>query len=408
MLTLNCEERGRAMASKKRDHGAGTIRQRGENSWQLRYRIGNDRFTKTVKGTKADAVKKLRELLNAGDKGEHVVPDKMTVSAWIDHWIAIGAPGRRKKKVGRRTLEDYAQKLRTHVKPVLGDHALQKLQTIDVDKLYAGFESKTSATTARNVHVIFKACLSAAVRAKLLARNPVDDVEVVPTAGTFDHDVLDDAELARLVAGFKESTLYPIVAVCAFTGARLREVIALRWEDVDLENRIITVSRAVEDVKGYRGVKAPKTERGIRTFKIDAPLAGLLAAHREKQQRLIAGIPDNAEVDLSLIRLPAGTLLFPGGKGTDLTTLRCGRAVSRMFKHRIVKLGFPATLRLHDLRGSHETVLLDNGMNPKVVSERCGHDVATMLKAYAKRTKKADAAAADIIGAVSARALGPK
>jgi integrase len=182
----------------------------------------------------------------------------------------------------------------------------------------------------------------------------------------------------------------------------------LRWEDIDLENRIIAVTRAVEETKGYRGIKGPKTERGIRTFRIDDSLAQLLAAHREKQQRLAAGLPDSADVDLSLIKLPAGALLFPGGNGTDLTKLRDGRAVSRAFKRRILKLGFPATLRLHDLRGSHETVLLDAGVSVHVVAERCGHDPAVLLRNYAKRTKKAHAAAADVIGALSASILGQK
>lgn len=94
---------------------------------------------------------------------------------------------------------------------------------------------------------------------------------------------------------------------------RLREAIALRWEDVDLDKRIIAVSLAVEEAKGYRGVKAPKTERGGRTFKIDDGLAGLLAAHREKQQRLVAGLPDLVDADVSLIKLPAGALLFQAG-----------------------------------------------------------------------------------------------
>ena len=217
-----------------------------------------------------------------------------------------------------------------------------------------------------------------------------------------------DRRRPRLVAGFKGSPLYPIVAVSAFTGARLGEVTALMWTDVDLENRIITISRAVEETKGYRGTKRPKTERGIRTFRIDDNLAKMLAALRENQRRLVAGIPDDADVDLSLIKLPEGALLFPGGDGTDLTKLRDGRAISRGFKRRIIKLGFPATLRLHDLRGSHETVLLDAGVSVHVVADRCGHDPATLLRVYAKRTKKADAAAADVIGTVSASALGPK
>jgi integrase len=396
------------MARKKGTYGSGSIEPSGKNSWRVRYRIDGVRHAKIVEGTKTEAGKELRRLLHDGDEGKHVAPDKMAVEAWIEHWISIGAPGRRKKKVGRKSLEGYEQKLRTHVKPVLGKTPLQELQATDIDKLYAGFEGKMSETTAHHIHTIFKSCLAAAVRKKLLARNPVDGVDTVPAASKFGHDVLDDTEIAKLVAGFKGSPLFPIVAVAVFTGARLREVIALRWEDVDLDNKIIRVCRAVEDVKGYRGIKAPKTERGIRVFKIDDGLASMLAAHREKQQRLVAGLPDGAEVDLSLIRLPTGALLFPGGNGTDLTKLRCGRAVSRNFKRRAIELGFPANLRWHDLRGSHETVLLDAGVSVHVVAERCGHDPATLLRTYAKRTKKADAAAAEVIGVLSAGVLAGK
>jgi integrase len=393
----------------KRGHyGAGSLDRSGENSWRLRYRIGGKRFSKVVQGTKTEAAKELRRLLADGDSGAHVAPDRMTVEAWIDHWISIGAPGQRKKKVGRRTLEWYAQLMRSHVKPVLGKMQLQKLQPSNIDKLYAGLDGKMSETTARHVHVVLNSCLTVAVRKKLLAYNPIADTEKVPTVGKFDHGVLDDAELARLVAGFRDMTIYEIVAVSAFTGARLREVLALRWEDIDLDNRIMAITRAIEETKGYRGIKRPKSERGIRTFQIDAGLAQLLAAHRARQQRLVAGVPDGIDVDLSLIRLPADALLFPGGGGIDLTRLRDARAVSRAFKRRIVELGFDAGLRMHDLRGSHETILLDRGAPVHVVAERCGHDPAVLLRAYAKRTKKADAAAADIIGTVSASALAPK
>jgi integrase len=219
---------------------------------------------------------------------------------------------------------------------------------------------------------------------------------------------LDDAEISRLVAGFRASTIYPIIAVSAFTGARLREVIALSWDNVDLENRAVAITRALEETKGHRGTKAPKTERGTRVFKIDDNLADMLVAHRERQQRLIAGVPDGAEADVSLIVLPEGALLFPGGDGTDLTRLRDARAVSRAFKRRVIELGFPPTLLMHDLRGSHETALLDAGVPVHVVAERAGHDPAVLLRKYAKRTKKADAAAADVIAGMSAGALSPK
>jgi hypothetical protein len=125
-----------------------------------------------------------------------------------------------------------------------------------------------------------------------------------------------------------------------------------------LDKRAVAVTRAVEDLKGYRAIKAPKTARGVRAFRIDESLADLLKVRRDKQKQLVAGVPDGVEVDLGLVKLAPDALLFPGDDGTKLTKLRCGCAVSRPFKRGILKLGFPTALRLLDLRGSHKTVLL--------------------------------------------------
>lgn len=101
--------------------GNGGVYPRGNGSWRLRYNVDGKRFTKTVRGTKAEARTELRRLLRSGDTGEHVTPDRMTVAQWIDHWLAIGAPGKRQKKPSRRTAERYDQLLRTHVVPALGN-----------------------------------------------------------------------------------------------------------------------------------------------------------------------------------------------------------------------------------------------------------------------------------------------
>ena len=110
--------------NKRRGYRDGGIDQRGEKSWRLRYRVNGRRFTKTVHGTKSEAQKALRDLLHAGDTGEHVAPDKMTLGQWIDHWIAAGAPGRSQKRAGRRTVERYSELMRCHVVPVLGTRRL--------------------------------------------------------------------------------------------------------------------------------------------------------------------------------------------------------------------------------------------------------------------------------------------
>jgi integrase len=118
---------------------------------------------------------------------------------------------------------------------------------------------------------------------------------------------------------------------------------------------------------------------------------------------MVAGVPDGVDVDLSLVKLPPGAFMFPS-PGT-LTRPRNPRAVTTAFAEKASAIGFPE-LRLHDLRGTHETLLLDQGVPVHVVAARCGHDPAVMLRSYAKRTRKADTSAAAVIGSITKGVLG--
>jgi integrase len=99
---------------------------------------------------------------------------------------------------------------------------------------------------------------------------------------------------------------------------------------------------------------------------------------------------------LSLVKLPETALVFPA-PGMDLGQLRDVNAVTRTFERQAAKLKF-GHLRFHDLRGSHETMLLDAGVPVHTVAARCGHDAAVLLRSYAKRTAGSDSNAAAIIG----------
>jgi integrase len=198
--------------------------------------------------------------------------------------------------------------------------------------------------------------------------------------------------------------LFPIVVVAAFTGARRGEILALRWEDFDPNAKTLRIERAIEEtIEHGLQIKGPKTGRGKRTIEIDSDLVALLVAERDRYLRMVAGVPDGAAVDLSLVKLPADALIFPcpprHGEQFSLTKLRSPQDVSNRFRAVATKLGFE--LRLHDLRGTHETLLLDEGVPVHVVAARCGHDPAVLLRSYAKRTRKADRSAAGVIGSIS-------
>jgi integrase len=384
---------------RKRGRGDGTIDQSGEGTWRVRYRLNGQRFQKTVTGTKADAQKELRRLLHSGDTGEHVTPDKVTFGAWIEHWIAIGCPGtKNRKKVGQQTVEGYAHWLRHHVMPRLRDRPLQQLQATEIDKLYSELAERLSPRSCRHVHSVLGACLGTAARTRRIVRNPMLELAKVPSVADKETGtILDAAQLQALVTAFKGSALFPIVATAARTGARRSEILALRICDLNPTEKTLRIERAVEDTKRHNlRFKGPKSERGVRTIKIDDDLVALLVREKERLQRLQAGIPDGADVDLSLIQLPDGALLFPSlGAGDEsmFVTPRRPRNVTKEFARKAKTLGF-AGVRFHDLRASHETALLDAGVPVHVGAARCGHDPAVMLRAYAKRTKKADTSAA--------------
>jgi integrase len=386
----------------KRSYGDGGIDQRGENSFRLRYRIGKQRFSATFKGTLAEAKVELRRLLRSGDTGEHVEPTRMTLAQWAEHWISIGCPSsRNKKRVGGNSLVRYAQVLQMHVIPALGEKRLQQLSATEIDRLYEDLERKELASrTQHQTHSVLNSLLNAAVRKGLLTTNPINRAEKIPLPGESNHgQVLDPEQLNTLLQDFKGSALYGIVAVAVHTGARRNEILALQWRDLDPVARTLRIERSLEETKGQRRLKGPKREKHKRTIQIDDALVRLLLSIKEQQLRLVAGVPSGTQVDLSLIKLPEGSLMFPSPCGVDLTRPRRSNTVTRCFEARARKR-FPG-LRFHDLRGSHETALLDAGIPVHVVADRCGHDPAVLLRSYAKRTKKADKTAADIIGSLS-------
>src|SRR5262245_14656684 len=391
----------------RRAYGEGSIEQRGEERFRIRYRVDQQRFSVSFKGSYAEAKKKLRELLRSGDVGTHVDPTRMTLGEWAEHWVSIGCPGRKKRRAGRRSVERYEQLLRWHIIHQLGTKRLQQLHATDIDRLYEGLEGKLASRTQHAVHTVFSACLNAAVRKGLLSVNPIARAEKIPSPGESDHgQVLDKDQITTLVQMFKGTALYPIVAVAAFTGARRNEILGLQWSDLDPTAKTLRIERSLEESKGKPGegpvrrLKEPKRAAHKRTIQIDDALVRLLLSVRERHLRIVAGVPDDVAVDLGLIKLPEGALVFPSFyRDVDFTKLRDANAISKEFEKRARKI-FPG-LRFHDLRGSHETALLDAGVPVHVVAARCGHDPAVLLRTYAKRTRKADVSAASVISNLS-------
>ena len=390
----------------------GHVRERGKGNW---YAVLSIRDPQTGKRkvrfhslpdckTKREAQTACAKLLTETSSAPHISTSKTTLREWVEHWVSIGCPGsKRRKEVGQRSIERYAELLRSYVLPSLGERPLQRLQSSEIDYLYVSLADKISQRTLQHVHSTLGACLGTAMRTGKITKNPMTRLEKVPAPKEPDHGmVLDQDQLRDLVQGFRDRTFFPMVAAAAFTGARRNEILALRWDDLDVASKTLRIERALEVTAKYGSrFKEPKTARGKRTIAIDEDLIALLVAGRENHLRIVAGVPDGAKVDLSLVKLPTDAPMFPG---EDFTRPRHPNAVSKEFKRKPTRLGFPG-LRFHDLRGTHETLLLDQGVPVHVVAARCGHDPAVLLRSYAKRTKKADVSAAAVLGSITRSVL---
>lgn len=283
--------------------------------------------------------------------------------------------------------------------PTLGTKRVQKVNVSHIDNLYGVLSERVSVATVRHVHIALKAALAVAADKGHIRGNPAAKASVPEAIEPDCAQALTTDEMRRLLAGFRGSTLFPIVATAALTGARLGEVLALRWSDLDAAAKTLQIERAIEVTKEFgRRLKVPKTRRGRRTIKVDDTLAAILLAERDKYLRAVAGVGSRADVDLSLVRLPADALMFPSPAGEfSFTRLRNPKSVTKETRARFRKLGF-ARLRFHDLRGSHGTALLDAGVPVHVAAARLGDDPAVLLRSYARRNTKSDEAAAAKIG----------
>jgi len=188
--------------------------------------------------------------------------------------------------------------------------------------------------------------------------------------------------------GFKPSqTMYLPVALAAATGVRRNELLAFRWTDLDVEKKTIKVERAWENTDKY----------GLS-----------LIEEKKRHQRIMAGVPDGADVDLSLIALPPTSLVFPAsseaGEDFDFAKPRNPRAFSKVFARRAERIGF-GRIRFHDLRGIHATALLDAGIPPHTVAQRIGDDPTTVLRNYVKR-RRSKAANESVVSAITTIASG--
>jgi integrase len=319
---------------------------------------------------KSDADRLVTELVKRRNDGDYRAPEKVAVGVYLtERWL----PSQR-SQLKASTFHSYRRTIELHVLPMLGNVPLARLAPEDLDTLYArllesgrrntsGNSPGLSPASVRYVHRILRKALGDAVRKGTLIRNPaaLADPPKRGSSNTRGHEmrVWTAAQLQTFLASVGDERLGPALLLAAHTGMRRGEVAGLRWADVDLDANLIHVRQAATVVAYELHIADVKTSNGRRTIDINDDVALALHAWRRTQveERLLvgAGYEDH---DLVFAR--------PDGRPTHPELL------SRVFERVVVRIGLPS-IRLHDLRHTHASLLLKAGVPVKVVSERLGH-----------------------------------
>ena len=305
--------------------------------------------------TREDVRRKLSRALHAIDVGGFTDSRGITVGEFLDQWLAdVVQPN-----VRPWTYKGYEVHVRLHLKPALGHIPLDKLAPLHVQQLLNAKKSAgLSAKSIRYIRGTLRTALNQAVRWELLSRNPASLVDG-PRVAHYEIRPFTPEEARAFLAAMKGDRLEALYSVALTMGLRQGEALGLCWKEVDLEMGYLRVSQQLQRFDGETRLVEPKTPRSRRTLALPASIVRSLRQHRDRQLEERAQAGDKwAETGL--------VFTTPTGKPIDATK------ISKDFHRHLDRAGLPQR-RFHDLRHSCATLLLVQGVSPRVVMEVLGH-----------------------------------
>ncbi len=374
----------------------GTIQKsgaQGVTSYRIRVADGTDRstgtrrfVTETVRGTRKEAERRLREIITELESNRRVAPANLTVGGLLDRWLETVRPA-----VRPSTAEGYTHYCAAYLKPYLGSVMLQRLTPEHVQVAYTALLTGggkrgqgLSQRTVHHAHCTLAEALRYAVRAKLITLSPCDAV-TVPRFDRKEIRALEPTEVAAVFVEMQKRSpwAYWPSALALLTGARRSEILAFTWADVNLNGQepSVSVRRGFTRLTGGDEViRPPKTARSARNIALGPRAVQLLhewRAEREKEARLLERpVPEWVFSD------PLGHAYKPS-------------SVSQAFRRACRAAGVEGAT-FHSLRHTHATGMLKANVHPAVVQQRLGHStIATTIDLYSHVAPALQAQAAE-------------
>ncbi|SDC69277.1 Site-specific recombinase XerD [Candidatus Frackibacter sp. WG11] len=352
------------------------LRKLGQKKYKIIIELGRNpatgkrkRKTKTVNGTKKEAQKIMAKLIHEMETGTYVEPSKMTTAELLQKWLKEYC----KPNLAPSRYANYREIIERHFIPELGSIQLKNLKPMHIQsyqskKLTTGRQDGKpgglSKTTVEKHNRILSQALKYAVKLQIIKSNPADPIKA-PSPEEPEIKYLNKEQVNKVLKETKDKWIYNFIYISVNTGMRRGEMLGLRWKDIDLNKKTIQVRQISQRIRNEGIIfKKPKTKSSERLISISNNVVKAIKKIKREQSENKLLLGPNYYTKQNLV--------FCNEDGSPANP----QGVTRRFKRVAKRAGFK-DIRLHDLRHTHATLLLQEGVHPKVVQERLGHSSIT-------------------------------
>ncbi|MFD5436626.1 tyrosine-type recombinase/integrase [Kitasatospora sp. NPDC127067] len=353
--------------ARKNPNGAGSIWQRKDGRYEGRVYVpqpDGTRKRKTVYGdTWEECDAKRQELVKRARDGVPTPTRSQKLSEWLPYWLEEFIRPQRKKT----TYAKYETHVRRYLIPNIGTKRLESLSVPDVRRLVNVVTRDASAATAKESHRVLRTALTAACREELITRN-VATLVPAPRVEVREMKTWTLDETVTFLEAARPDPLYTAFVLAITLGLRRGEVLGLRWSDIDLDGRKLTVRTQLQRVQKELYADSTKNRR-TRAIPLPAMCIAPLRWRRFQQAKQREDAGREWEDTGYVFSTRTGRPIEP-------------RNLSRSFERIGADAGLPR-IRLHDTRHGCATILFAAGVAPRVVMEILGHSqIAVTMNVY--------------------------
>lgn len=319
-------------------------------------------------------------------KGYSQLNENMRFSELAEWYFENYAP----EELKPTTIMNYKSQYKNHISPFLGHKKLKEITTPLLTEFLRqlGQQYNLNPATIRKIYIVVQSIYRRALQQGFAKENPCQNVIIPKKKDTGKRYSLTEEETKRFIKLVNEKSwdndVKRILMVLLFTGMRIGECLGLSWEDVNFEEKTIFIRHTLSHANGISYLDTPKTESSIRIIAMNTTVEKLLKEQKAYTDSLKGVLGDN---------YAHPEMIFPSGQGN----YRDRSSVYHSLKRMTTGTEFE-DMTLHKLRHCNATLLLNSGVELKVISEHLGHcDIGVTANIYADVLKKQKIKVAEII-----------